>query len=132
MGSVDVKTIQIIRNPFDVISVMMVRGKRSFDNSISHFFNYCEILVRLREQIGSSNLFPIRYENFVSDPRYHLENLCHFLGINPLDDYLDACTGIIYDAPDQHRQRIEWETQWIKIVEEKINKYDFLAGYSFE
>jgi len=128
----ELKIIQIIRNPFDVISVMMVRGKRSFENSIAHFFNYCEILDGLRQQLDLSVLHPVRYEDFVLEPRKRLEELCQHLGIDPLEEYLDACTGIIYDAPDQHRQRIAWEPKYIEFVENEIKKYDFLAGYSFE
>ena len=132
IDGMDFKVIQIIRNPFDVISVMMVRGKRSFENSISHFFNYCEILENLRKQLDSSVLYPIRYEDFVLEPRKGLEDLCQHLGIDPLEEYLDACTSIIYKSPDQHRQRITWESNYIEFVEEEIKKYDFLAGYSFE
>jgi len=132
LDGTELKIIQIIRNPFDVISVMMVRGKRTFDNSISHFFNYCDILDGLRKQLDSSVLHPVRYEDFVHQPRKGLEDLCQHLGIDPLEAYLDACTSIIYDAPDQHRQRISWEPQYITSVEEQIKKYDFLAGYSFE
>jgi hypothetical protein len=132
MAGPELKIIQIIRNPFDVISVMMVRGKRSFENSISHFFNYCEILDGLRKMLGPAVLHPIRYEDFVLEPRKRLEDLCHHLGIDPLEAYLDACTSIIYEAPDQHRQRIAWEPKYIEFVEEEIKKYDFLAGYSFE
>ena len=75
---------------------------------------------------------PTRYEDFVLEPRKRLEDLCHHLGIDPLEAYLDACTSIIYEAPDQHRQRIAWEPKYIEFVEEEIKKYDFLAGYSFE
>jgi len=132
MEGKELKIIQIIRNPFDVISVMMVRGNRSFENSISHFFNYCDILDGLRKQLGTSTLYPVRYEDFVTQPRKGLEGLCQFLGIDPLEDYLDASTSIIYQAPDQHRQRIEWERKYIDYVEEGIKKYDFLEGYSFE
>jgi hypothetical protein len=132
MEGTEVKTIQIIRNPFDVISVMMIRGKRSFENSSSHFFNYCQILDRLRKQLSPSNLHPIRYEDFVTAPRNHLEALCRYLGIDPNTEYLDACTSIIYEAPDQHRHRIDWKLEWIQFVEEKIKLFDFLEGYSFE
>ena len=40
----DVKLIQVIRNPFDPITAMMIRGGRSFDNSIGHYFAACETL----------------------------------------------------------------------------------------
>ncbi len=127
-----IKIIQTIRNPFDVISVMMVRGKRSFENSIAYYFSNCEILEILRSQLDKSNLFPIRYEEFVKSPRKNLCLLCEYLGIEPLEDYLDSCTSIIHHIPVRHWNMVKWETKWIRMVEEKIKDHDFLKGYSLE
>lgn len=132
LNGTKIRTIQIIRNPFDVISVMMVRGERSFENSIGHFFNYCETLKLLREKIDPSALLPVRYEDFVKSPRNYLITLCEFLGLDPLEDYLEACASIIHDEPVKHRQMVKWEPQLIQLVEGKIKEYDFLEGYTFE
>jgi len=131
MKDVDVKLIQVIRNPFDVISVMMVRGKRTFANSIYHYFTSCETLVRLRQQMDE-NLHAVRYEEFVNNPEQNLTQLCTYLGLEPHADYVQACAGIMHQQPDRSRHMVEWTPEWIKVVDDNIAKYDFLQGYSFE
>jgi hypothetical protein len=132
MTGIDVKLIQVIRNPFDVISVMMVRGKRTFANSIYYYFASCSSLLRLRQQIGAARLHAVRYEDFVLQPQENLAGLCNFLGLEPHAEYLQACAGIIHEKPDRSRQMVEWTPEWIKVVEDNLARYEFLQGYSFE
>lgn len=131
MGTVNVKFVQVIRNPYDPISVMMVRGKRTFENAIDHYFANCDALVELRKRLDSSNLFAVRYEGFVSQPELHLCQLCRYLGIEPDDDYVSACVSILHKAPDQSHQMVAWDSKWIGVVKERIAQFDFLQGYSF-
>jgi hypothetical protein len=131
MGPVRVKFIQVIRNPYDPISVSIVRGGRSFEEAIEHYFTNCETLVTLRQQLDESTLLALRYEEFVIQPESNLARLCHYLGIEADDEYLQACLSILHPAPDQNRQMTAWESKWIDAVREKIEQFDFLEGYSF-
>ncbi len=132
MGAVNVKFIQVIRNPYDPISVMMVRGKRTYENAIEHYFANCAILVELRKQLGKSSLFTVRYEDFVKQPEQKLTDLCLFLGIEPGKRYLKDCVEILHKSPDQNRQMVKWDSRWIEVVRNKIEQYDFLQGYSYD
>lgn len=131
MGDVRVRVIHVIRNPFDPISLMMVRGNRSFANAIDHYFSYCDVLSQLREQLDETMLHTIRYEGLVGEPRLHLQELCHFLDIEATDDYLDACVDILHDSPEQSRSVIDWQAPWIQVVEEAIDRVPFLKGYGY-
>ena len=131
MAGVDVKLIQVIRNPFDPISLMMVRGGRSFQNSIDHYFTACEALLDIRRRLDGSTLLPMRYEAVVSDPEGSLGDLCGFLGIQADQDYLTACASIIRPQPDRGRELVDWSASWIAQVEQRMSSYDFLDGYSF-
>lgn len=131
MKELTVKVIQVIRNPFDPISVMMIRGKRTFENASEHYFRDCKTLVELRGEINSENLFSIRYEDFVSSPKYYLTELCSFLGTVASGDYLDACAGILSDSPEKSRSLVDWNQSRIDQVQSKIDQYDFLQGYSY-
>ena len=132
MGDVDVKFVHMIRNPFDPISLMMIRGQRSFENAITHYFEYCETLTRLHRQLPGSALLPIRYEEFLASPRDNLSDIGSFLGIEMDGDYLDACVGILYDSPERDRDAIAWDSRWIEYVQERIDNVAFLAGYTFD
>lgn len=131
MNGIDVKLIQVIRNPFDVISVMMVRGQRTFENSINHYFTSCENLIGLRRKMRA-NLIAVYYENLVTYPKENLVRICNFLGVEPHNEYVQACSGILHDKPDRHRHMVDWTPEWIRIVEENLARYDFLQGYYFE
>jgi hypothetical protein len=131
MAGVNIKIIHTIRNPYDPISLMMVRGNRSFANAIDHYFVYCETLISLREQLDHSILRPVKYEEFVTNPREQLKGICTFLGIDADIGYLDACTSILYKFPDRSRHMVDWDETWIDVVQNKINQVDFLEGYTF-
>ncbi len=130
MPGVDVKLIQVIRNPFDPISVMMVRGKRTFENAIEHYFTACATLVDIRRRAGAS-LLPVRYEDFVARPAEELTNVCRFVGVDADPDYVHACAGIIRREPDRSRNMVPWTQPWIRQVERNIAEFDFLDGYSY-
>jgi sulfotransferase family protein len=130
MRGVDVKLVQVVRNPFDPISAMMVRGRRSFENAIDHYFGACDTLREIRRRAGSS-LLPVRYEIFVNAPEAQLASVCHFVGVDADADYLRACAGIIRRRPDRSREMVRWEPKWIERVEQRIADVDFLEGYSY-
>lgn len=132
MSGVEVKLFHVIRNPFDPISLMMIRGQRTFDNAIDHYFDYCRTLAALRAHTNSRTLLPVRYEDIVGQPATQLAHICEFLGVTASSDYLTACAQILHPSPAQDRHQIPWTADWIAVVERKIEQFDFLAGYSFE
>lgn len=131
LGNIKIKFIHMIRNPYDPISVMMVRGKRSFENAFTHYATSCEYLEGIYQNIGVENILPIRYESFIAQPETQLAALLEFLGVKGSDDYLHACSGIIKSPPQQPRQMLHWEPDWIETVQRKIEQVEFLEGYSF-
>ncbi len=132
MPAVKVKIVHVIRNPFDPISLMMIRGQRSHDNAIEYYFDYCDTLVQLRKQLDSSDMIPVRYESFVRKPEMKLAEICRFLDLEVVDSYLKACAAIINLEPERSRQLINWDPALIGIVEKRLAQYDFLQGYSFD
>jgi hypothetical protein len=132
MGETRVKYIHVIRNPYDPISLIMVRGKRSFENAVEHYFTNCATLAEMRKSLSSSDLCAVRYEDFIRYPETCLSEILSFLGLEAGADYLKACTGILYKTPDQSRHMVEWDARWIEAVKTGIEQYDFLCGYSYE
>ena len=132
MTGVNVKLIQVVRNPYDPISLMVIRGKRTFDNAIEHYFAYCETLVKARSHLDSTNLLVLKYEDFICLPEKHLTAICNFLELDARDDYLEACVSILHPSPDQARHRVDWDAHWIAEVKRRMDGIDFLAGYTYE
>jgi hypothetical protein len=128
---IDVKVIQVIRNPFDPIAAMTVRSGRSVDEAIARYFAACEALQRIRQQVPVADLFPVRYESVVAEPATALRRACAFVGVDATPAYLEACSAIIRPRPDRSRERIVWSPSQIAAVERGVAEFDFLAGYSY-
>lgn len=132
LDGIDLKLIQVIRNPFDVISVMMVRGGRTFENAIDHYFGACSTLLSIRRSQPPGTLHSVRYEEFVHDPAAGLADLCRHLGV-PVDaEHIATCAAIVRPEPDRSRTMINWNERWISEVERRIADVDFLSGYSYD
>ena len=77
-------------------------------------------------------MFDVRHESFVEDPARHLGGLCRFLGLEYSDDYLKDCAGIIFKSPSKSRHKVDWDPETIRIVQSRMDEFDFLRGYSYE
>jgi hypothetical protein len=132
MGGVQVKVIYVTRNPYDNISTMILRGGRSFDNAIDRYFANCQAIVDIRRRVDAADLLLARLEDLIAWPRQLLTETCRFLGVEASDEYLGACAGILYSSPAKSRFKVEWRPEHIAAVRRNIERYDFLAGYSYE
>jgi hypothetical protein len=129
---VDIKFLQVIRNPYDNISTKAIREKKPLNNAIQTYFSNCQDLVKIYSFLDPNDLLVIRHEDLIKDPEAFLYKLSGFLGFEPFPDYIRDCAGIIYRSPAKSRYKIEWPPQLIEQVSQQIEKYDFLAGYSYE
>jgi hypothetical protein len=131
MRPLDIRFIHVVRNPFDNISTMMLRGGRTRENAIERYFANCESLRVLRGRIGPDGLLTIRHEDLIAEPRQQLAAACAFLGVEASGAYLDACASVVFSNPSRTREKVEWSTEAIAEVERRIAAFDFLDGYGF-
>jgi hypothetical protein len=128
----NLKVIHIIRNPFDNISTSMLRSGRTFGNSIDLYFDRCRALAAIRERLSKGELLTLRQEEIIANPKLILENTCQFLNVDIIPEYLDDCVNVVYQSPKKTRSKIQWSKELIDLVQNKIEGFDFLAGYSFD
>ena len=141
-----IRVIHVIRNPYDNIStICSVTDKRlapetvtatapkpRLRQSIAHYFSLCKAVAWIKTQLGEDELFELRHEDFVQNPKQYLRLLCGFLGCEASDDYLDACASIVLGSPHETRHKAPWDSSLMKKVEEGIREYKFLQGYCFD
>jgi hypothetical protein len=132
MGDARVKIIYVIRNPYDNISTMMLRGGRSFESAIDRYFANCETIVGIRRIVDPADLLLVRQEELINWPKQLLAEICGFLGVEASDDYLSACASILYNSPAKSRYKVEWSSEQIGTVRRNIERFDFLAEYTYE
>jgi hypothetical protein len=132
MAPSQVRFVHVVRNPYDNIATMMLRGGRTFDSAFAQYAANCEAIVPLTERIGSERLLRVRHEGLVADPRGTLAELCGFLGVEADEPYLAAASAQVYRSPARSRTEVEWRPDDDRRVRDLIGRFDFLAGYARE
>ena len=130
MAPIAVRFVHVVRNPYDNIATMMLRGGRSFDSAFAQYAANCESIVPLSGRIGSPHLHRVRHEALVADPRDTLAELCRFLGVEADEPYLSAASARVYRSPARSRREVEWRPEDDQRVRELIGRFDFLSGYA--
>lgn len=128
----DVRFVHVVRNPFDNIATMMLRGNRTFESAFERYFANCDAIVRLEERIDPRAFHRLRHEAVIRDPRRELAAACSFLGVEADPSYLEACASILYSSPSRSRSNVTWTPEMRELVDERIGAFDFLDGYSFD
>jgi hypothetical protein len=132
MIGVNIKVLHVVRNPFDNISTLMLRGGRSFENAIERYFTNCETIVDFRRRLNRADLLVVRQEDFLADPQTRLIETCRFLSLETNPAYLDDCATILYKSPAKSRSKLDWTPELINLVQRRISEFDFLAGYTYD
>jgi hypothetical protein len=125
------RVIHVVRNPYDNISTMMLRGGRTFDDAIGRYLANCETIRQLRRKLGN-DLLTVRQENLIARPGPFLEEVCGFLGLSTSEEYRAACASILFRAPARSRGKVEWTPELIAQVQEATDRFDFLHGYTYK
>jgi len=132
MLSCTVKYLYMIRNPFDVIATTLVKTKNkkfTIYNSIEDILTQYKTMRWLKEKVGS-NLYELKFECFIKDPKKELIKLCSFLDLPCSEKYLENCT-IINPIPHKSRFEVTWPSETIDYIQKNINNFKFLEGYTW-
>lgn len=127
----NIKTFHVVRNPYDNISTISKRLNMSLRESIEFYFSLCKAVADVRKQLDHRELFEIRHESFIDDPKESLAQMSAFLGADAPDNYLDDCAGIVFKSPSKTRHTAPWDRELTDIVKKKISLFPFLEGYSY-
>ena len=130
--NIRLRFLHVVRNPYDNISSISKGGNKSLIDSIELYFSLCETVADVRKKLKTEELFEIRHETFIDDPKNFLKNICSFLGTDAPEDYLNGCASIVFKSPRKTRYNAQWNNVLIDIVKERIAEVPFLEGYSYE
>ena len=125
------KFIHVIRNPYDVICTLYRRQRTPLRTAADVFFSLCEAVAYIKSRVPQ-DVFDLRHEAFIDDPKECLKNVCTFLGLTGTDEYYNACASIVYRSPHESRRDIVWPNDLLVTAAARIKQFDFLDGYSFD
>lgn len=86
----------------------------------------------LQARLDPNEVIHSELESLSADPKANLHTLCNFVGLDCPGDYLNDCAGIVFPAARKTRLQEDWDMELIKEVENRMESYNFLAGYSFD
>ena len=145
------KMIHVIRNPFDNIatSVLFSSKERSIGfgdikqsnetrevnsrivmNEISHYFLYHEAAVNVKEKYNVDTI-EIHNKDLISDPKGTLLKICNSLAVTCSNEYLEICSNKIFKSESRTRYMVKWTDRQLQSVQQNIDEYGNLKGYSF-
>lgn len=127
-----VRILHVVRNPFDPISVMVVRGRRPVREAVDRYFADCRTLLELRARLPEGVVHAVRYEDLVADPAGVVGHCCDVLGVPRDADHLAAVAAKVGPRPAPRHTLVEWSGRWIDEVERRIGDVDFLEGYAHD
>lgn len=152
--SAPVRALFSIRNPYDIIATQYLRemrleGKVQFasvrdynpedaellqlgQEHISRFRQLSDKIFRALRMFPKEDVFPVRHEKLVASPKSMLRKICAFCGVDPTEEYLDACASIVWAAPHPSRFKALWTPRQIEEVAGFTERYPWLRGYGFE
>jgi hypothetical protein len=127
-----IKFIHVVRNPFDNISTICQKARKSVhDKPIGDYFKLVEGVSRIKQRVPAEDFIDLKYEELISCPERQLREVCDFLSLPCTDDYVRDAASVVFSAPHKSRSEASWNDQMIATVTNKIREYDFLSGYSY-
>jgi hypothetical protein len=132
MTGIDLRFVQVVRNPYDTIATMMLRRGRSFDNAFEEYFRNWDAVSAVRERLHPDELLVVRHEALLADPKGELRRLCSYLKVESEEGYLEACSAILYPSPSRSRDSVAWLPGQRARVEGRAATINELHGYSFD
>jgi len=130
--NVKIRVIHVVRNPYDNIAAMLKRRNLTIEEKSNYYFSLCETVTNIRQQLNSDELFEFRYESLIAEPERILKELCFFLGVDAREDYIKDCVATIFKSPGKPRYDATWGRESITTVKEKMSRFSFLEGYSYD
>jgi hypothetical protein len=130
---VPVRWIHVVRNPFDNVSTLALRGRRKdLGAAIDDWLRLLDGAAALRRLVPPARVLDLRSEDLVAAPGPTLRRLAAWLGLEAPDDWVEACTGIVFDAPHRTRHDAPWTPALVERVSKEMARHPFLSGYRFD
>jgi len=127
-----VRWIHVVRNPFDNIATLALRGRRTdLESALSDYLRLLAGAEKLRGVVGADRLLDLRSEDLVADPAATLRRLAHWLGLDAPEAWVRDCAAIVFDAPHRTRADAPWTPALVERVAKEIARHPSLAGYRF-
>ena len=140
--------IHVVRNPYDMIATSVLYGvhglidkatlgsrKAVSENQLLHSARRIFGLASAISNFSSEHnitVVEVHIEDYIRSPRSVIEELCHSLGVDCSQHYVEECARKAYSSVSRSRDHISWPPNVRYFVEQQIKKFPFFKGYSLK
>lgn len=128
---VGVHLIHVVRNPFDNIATMSLRGGRTLTECMDDYFLMCATVAGIKRRSDFSML-DVRLEELIEDPEGTLAELCRFVGVDPNPSFISDCRKVVSPSPHRSRYEVPWTPGLIEAAQHRMADFGFLNGYVYK
>jgi hypothetical protein len=130
MSGLRLKFVHAVRNPYDAITT----HKRRYYTTLGRALRTCgrrEVAVERIKVLGY-DVLDIHLEHLVESPVAVIGHLYSWLGLKPDRDLVDRCASVVFDQTRITRNSIRWSSRSIAVVEQMIERFEWLNGYHWD
>ena len=127
--NIPLRVIHLVRNPFD--NIASIAPKQELSYRIKKYREVTKAIDDIRSRLTAEELYELRYEDVVADPRRSLSDVCECLGLDASEEYLQHCGQLIRPSTRASRFSVEWTASQKYEVEAMIAARSVLADYAF-
>lgn len=131
---VRIRFVHVTRNPYDNIATMFAKKSAgvTLAATVDEYFGLCAGVADTKRTAGDGEVLDLRHESLIADPQATLTTLCSFLDLEADEAYVKDCASILFSSPKKTREKVEWSPELVERVQERMEGFSFLEGYSFE
>ncbi len=107
------KVINIFRNLYDNIAAISFRNNYSIKIAINNYFRRVIAFNYVKNKLPDNQVLYLSLETLIKTPKETIKKLCKFFALEAPQEYIDACSSIIYENPYKRRFKVNGKN-WIK------------------
>ncbi len=138
VGAEKIRMVHVTRNPFDIITtrarggnlVLDEVGEKELREGAEAFFAEADTVAMIKDR--GFTVIDVSHEAYIADPRTELRKLCAALDLEAPEDYVEACAAIVFAKPKKSRMGVKWPDALKAEIQERIDGYAFLKGYTWD
>ncbi|MGD8375380.1 MAG: hypothetical protein PVF68_04500 [Acidobacteriota bacterium] len=134
---IPVRVLHVVRNPYDILTTGIRRREErgeatSLEEAMGWGVQSMEMVERVMGSLPEGSVHTIRLEDLTAEPVPILEGICRHIGVPAGPDYLERCSRLVFPRPRKTRDSGVWTADRVdRVKTEMIDRFGFLAGYSF-
>ncbi len=126
-----IRFFHVSRSPWDNIATMVRRGLE-LDRAIAWYFETCEAVQGIKARIPGEDVFDLRHEDLIREPRPWLRRIAAFLEVTVDEQWVEACAPTINARPRRSRYDLEWSPVQQAEVQRQIPRFPWLRPDDLE